>query len=65
MAVRIADDGVGLAPGDLGPRPGHRGVTTMVDRATVAGGRCEVTSSGTGTTVAVWLPVTTPHTVIV
>jgi PAS domain S-box-containing protein len=56
--VRGIDDGGGFTP-DLtsAPEPGHLGLTTMVERAELAGGWVRVLSSpGTGTTVECWLP---------
>jgi PAS domain S-box-containing protein len=56
--VRVIDDGTGFTP-DLtsAPEPGHLGLTTMVERAELAGGWVRVLSSpGKGTTVECWLP---------
>jgi PAS domain S-box-containing protein len=56
--VRVIDDGKGFSP-DLtsAPEPGHLGLTTMVERAELAGGWVRVLSSpGGGTTVECWLP---------
>jgi signal transduction histidine kinase len=56
--VRVIDDGAGFAP-DLTspPEPGHLGLTTMVERAELAGGWVRVLSApGKGTTVECWLP---------
>ncbi len=56
--VRVIDDGAGFTP-DLtsGPEPGHLGLTTMVERAELAGGWVRVLSKpGQGTTVECWLP---------
>ena len=56
--VRVIDDGVGFSP-DLtsAPEPGHLGLTTMVERAELAGGWVRVLSKpGAGTTVECWLP---------
>jgi len=56
--VRVIDDGAGFTP-DLtsAPEPGHLGLTTMVERAELAGGWVRVLSSpGNGTTVECWLP---------
>ena len=56
VSLRICDDGRGFDP-DRPPVPGHLGMTTMKERAAIAGGRCEVESrSGIGTTVSVWVP---------
>jgi signal transduction histidine kinase len=56
--VRVSDDGVGFSP-DLTspPEPGHLGLTTMVERAELAGGWVRVLSTpGAGATVECWLP---------
>ena len=56
--VRVIDDGAGFSP-DLtaAPEPGHLGLTTMVERAELAGGWVRVLSTpGQGTTVECWLP---------
>ena len=56
--VRVLDDGAGFRP-DLtsAPEPGHLGLTTMVERAELAGGWVRVLSTpGQGTTVECWLP---------
>jgi PAS domain S-box-containing protein len=56
--VRVSDDGAGFSP-DLTspPEPGHLGLTTMVERAELAGGWVRVLSTpGAGTTVECWLP---------
>jgi signal transduction histidine kinase len=57
--VRVADDGVGVRPGQIArtSRAGHLGVTLMRERAEFAGGwfRLDSTPSG-GTTVSVWVP---------
>jgi signal transduction histidine kinase len=59
VSVRVRDDGIGFTP-DLGaiPEPGHLGLTTMVERAELAGGWARVDSSpGGGTVVECWLPL--------
>jgi PAS domain S-box-containing protein len=58
VAVRVADDGVGFdAAGAVEPRPGHLGLSTMVERAELLGGWCRIRSTpGSGTTVECWLP---------
>lgn len=61
VVVRVVDDGRGFSP-DLQsePEPGHLGLTTMVERAELAGGWTRVVSApGNGTTVECWLPVDT------
>lgn len=58
FGVTIQDDGRGFDPG-LVPAPGagHFGLVSMSERASVAGGSCQVTSSpGQGTLVSAWLP---------
>jgi len=57
LVLTVSDDGVGL---DLAAEstPGHRGVTTMADRAAAAGGTCSVLpGEHRGTVVSVWLPL--------
>ncbi|MEP6758327.1 MAG: PAS domain-containing protein [Actinomycetota bacterium] len=59
VVVRVVDDGKGFVP-DLQsePAPGHLGLSTMVERAELAGGWTRVISApGDGTTVECWLPV--------
>jgi PAS domain S-box-containing protein len=58
VAVRIQDDGVGFdASDDADPKPGHLGLSTMVERAELLGGWCRITSAlGSGTSVECWLP---------
>jgi PAS domain S-box-containing protein len=56
LLVSVTDDGVGLD--DAASRPGHRGVTTMADRAAAAGGSCAVNrGEHGGTVVTAWLPL--------
>ncbi len=59
VLLRIADDGRGFDPGDVAlPRPGHLGLSTMVERAELAGGWCRVESRPDGgTTVESWIPL--------
>ena len=57
--MRVIDDGRGFVP-DLqsDPVPGHLGLSTMVERAELAGGWARVISApGQGTTIECWLPV--------
>lgn len=58
VSMRVTDDGVGFEPADLAtPRPGHIGLSTIVERAELAGGWARVTSSiQAGTSVECWLP---------
>jgi signal transduction histidine kinase len=56
--VEIRDDGVGFQ-GDVPhvSAPGHLGLSSMRERAELAGGWCEIHSfAGDGTTVRFWLP---------
>lgn len=58
LTVCVRDDGRGIEPGQELARPGHLGLASMRDRATVAGGRLVVEPvPGGGTRVSVWLPV--------
>jgi signal transduction histidine kinase len=56
--VGIADDGVGFeAPSILRSERGHLGLSSMRERAEMAGGRCRLDSApGRGTTVELWIP---------
>jgi len=59
LLVTIADDGVGFEPdrAEANPRPGHLGLTSMRERATMAGGWHQIDSRpGQGTAVKFWLP---------
>jgi len=55
----VTDDGGGFDAGVVVvPEPGHIGLPTMVERAELAGGRCEIESDpGHGTSVRAWLPL--------
>jgi signal transduction histidine kinase len=57
--VRMVDDGVGFNPSDVaGTKDGHIGLTTMRERAELAGGGCRIHSlPGDGTTVEFWVPL--------
>jgi PAS domain S-box-containing protein len=59
IALTVADDGGGFIPDpDAAPEPGHLGLSTLVERAELAGGWARVTSTpGRGTTVECWLPI--------
>jgi signal transduction histidine kinase len=63
--VEIRDDGVGFTPPQrLSSAPGHLGLSSMRERAELAGGWCQVRSlPDCGTTVQFWLPATGPTTV--
>jgi two-component system sensor histidine kinase UhpB len=46
--------------GDSGPGPGQLGLVSMREPAAIAGGTCQVVSApGMGTTVELWLPIST------
>jgi PAS domain S-box-containing protein len=59
VGLRVSDDGKGfVADPAVPPEPGHFGLTTLVERAELAGGWSRVTSApGEGTTVECWLPL--------
>ena len=59
VSVTVRDDGRGFEGADAYDlRPGHLGLTTMVERAELTGGHCRIASHpGEGTTVEVWLPL--------
>jgi PAS domain S-box-containing protein len=59
VSLRVRDDGKGfVADPAAPPEPGHFGLSTLVERAELAGGWSRVTSSpGEGTTVECWLPL--------
>jgi signal transduction histidine kinase len=56
--VRMVDDGVGFDPGRaVGVKEGHIGLSSMRERAEMAGGGCRIRSlPGEGTTVEFWVP---------
>jgi PAS domain S-box-containing protein len=58
ITLRVQDDGVGFDVAEaMVPRPGHMGLTTMIERAELLGGWCRVSSSpGEGALVECWLP---------
>jgi signal transduction histidine kinase len=58
VVVRIGDDGVGFDPGGIDrARPGHLGVSSMRERAEIAGGWWRIDSApGRGTVVEFWVP---------
>ena len=57
LQVEVHDDGVGPGAALQGSAPGHRGVSGMRDRATLAGGTCTIGDSPHGgTLVSLWLP---------
>jgi PAS domain S-box-containing protein len=58
--VTITDDGRGFDPGTDGSKPGHLGLTSMRERAQIAGGWWRIfCPPGGGTVVEFWLPMTT------
>ncbi|GAA1479085.1 hypothetical protein GCM10009623_35310 [Nocardioides aestuarii] len=58
VEVVVADDGVGLPLGDVVPRPGHRGISDMRDRAAIAGGSVTLRNGDErGTVMRLWIPV--------
>ncbi len=57
LEVAVTDDGRGLQHGSDAPRPGHRGLTTMRDRAAIVGGWLRIEPERPGTTVRFWVPV--------
>jgi signal transduction histidine kinase len=63
--VRIEDDGDGFDPPEmLRSVPGHLGLSSMRERAEMAGGWCKVHGlPGNGTTVEFWLPASANATV--
>jgi signal transduction histidine kinase len=63
ISVEIDDDGVGFGSGASasGREPGHMGLSSMRERAELAGGSCEIHSlPGEGTSVRYWVPVSAP-----
>ena len=59
VTLRVRDDGQGfVADLDAAPEPGHLGLSTIVERAELAGGWARILSApGEGTTVECWLPL--------
>ena len=58
LFVRIHDDGKGFGPSELVSLPGHLGLSTMRERAELAGGWLTIEGGpGRGTTVEYWLPI--------
>lgn len=58
VTIEIRDDGRGFHVEEaMRPRPGHLGLSTMIERAELLGGRCHISSEpGRGTVVTCWLP---------
>jgi signal transduction histidine kinase len=59
ITLRVSDDGTGFDVARLeNPTPGHIGLSTIVERAELAGGWCRIDSRvGAGTTLEVWAPL--------
>jgi PAS domain S-box-containing protein len=56
LLLRVTDDGEGFDPTER-PRPGHLGLSTLAERAELAGGWSTVESdAGRGATVRCWIP---------
>ena len=63
VEIALADDGVGPAAVDTSrSAPGHRGVSGMIDQASLSGGWCRLEREGDRTTLRFWLPRTGPTT---
>jgi len=57
VRILVEDDGVGIAPEQLQPAPGHLGLRSMRERASLCDGRVEVGPRVEGgTRVEIWLP---------
>jgi PAS domain S-box-containing protein len=58
VRVRVRDDGAGFDPSRVEePRPGHLGLSTIIERAELVGGWCRISSTpGAGTFVECWIP---------
>jgi PAS domain S-box-containing protein len=57
VLVKVEDDGVGFDPKSVASEPGHMGLTTMRERASLAHGWFRVQSApNEGTAVEFWLP---------
>jgi signal transduction histidine kinase len=57
LYVRVEDDGIG-PPSELGPEYGHLGLTSMQERAQMAGGWWRFgPADGGGAAVEYWLPI--------
>jgi signal transduction histidine kinase len=57
VRLTVRDDGRGFDP-ERAAVPGHLGLATMQERATIAGGWCRVESApGAGATVTAWVPL--------
>lgn len=60
VEVEVTDDGTGVRSGSTASAPGHRGVSTMHDRAELVGGWCRLEDGEQGLTVRFWVPRETP-----
>ncbi len=62
-SVRVIDDGIGFAGDSSHAEPGHLGLASMRERATLAGGWLRIDAKPSeGTTVEAWLPrLPEPH----
>ena len=57
ILLRVTDDGRGFDPNST-PSPGHLGLSTISERAELAGGWCRVESErGGGTVLECWMPL--------
>lgn len=55
--LRVVDDGVGFLVEGVRPQPGHLGLSSMRERAEMAGGWFRVESAaGRGTSIELWVP---------
>ena len=58
IRVVLIDDGTGFVVAESLNVPGHLGLTTIRERALMAGGRCRIESEpGAGTRVEFWVPI--------
>jgi len=58
IRVVVIDDGTGFVVAESTNVPGHLGLTTIRERALMAGGRCRIESEpGAGTRVEFWVPI--------
>jgi len=58
IRVVLIDDGTGFVVAESTNVPGHLGLTTIRERALMAGGRCQIDSEpGAGTRVEFWVPI--------
>src|SRR4029077_7916264 len=58
VRIVVIDDGTGFVVAESTNVPGHLGLTTIRERALMAGGRCRIESEpGSGTRVEFWVPI--------